>query len=68
MQKRNTYAPVLPWIDSGPVEIIGSDVLSTSANIDSWRPLLDNPYLGEEIKQLVDSLLQALRHLEQKAK
>lgn len=55
-----TFMPLVPWIVSGPVELSGSDILATPANIASWKPLLDNPYIPDESKSFIDSLIREM--------
>ncbi len=55
-----SFRPILPYIYTGPVTVVGTDVLSTEENIKNWAVLLDNPHIPDDLIQLLREILETM--------
>ena len=55
-----SYRPITPYLYTGPIEVIGTDVLSTEENIKNWSVLLDNPHIPDDLIQLLREILETM--------
>ncbi len=55
-----SYRPIAPYLYTGPIEVIGADVLSTEENIINWSVLLDNPHIPDDLIQLLREILETM--------
>ncbi len=55
-----SYRPITPYLYTGPITVIGTDVLSTEENIKNWSVLLDNPHIPDDLMTLLREILEKM--------
>ena len=56
-----SFMPLISYIYTDPIHMIGSDVLATQANTAAWEALLDNPFIPEEMKPELEEFIDNMR-------
>ncbi len=52
-----SYLPLLPYLYTNPVKTIGVDVLSTDANINGWKKILEDEDIPEQSKKSIREMI-----------
>lgn len=55
-----SYDPILPYLNTGPINVIGADVYATDANIAGWAALLKMPDIPGDEKERVQDILDRM--------
>lgn len=56
------YAPILPYIYTGPVRTIGVDVLATEDNITGWKKILNDEDIPEDSKRSIRAMIEKMEN------
>ncbi|MFN3556217.1 MAG: S41 family peptidase [Bacteroidales bacterium] len=57
-----SFMPIMPYIYTDPIHMMGSDVLATPHNTKAWEALLDNPFIPEEMKPGLEEFIANMRN------
>ncbi len=55
-----SFIPIMPYLYTDSVTVIGTDVLATEENIKNWAVLLDNPHIPDDLIQLLREILETM--------
>jgi hypothetical protein len=55
-----SFRPLIPYLYTGPISVIGTDVLATEENIKNWSVLLDNPHIPEDVMPLLRKIMEKM--------
>ncbi len=55
-----SFTPIMPYLYTDSVTVIGTDVLATEENIKNWAVLLDNPHIPDDLIQLLREILETM--------
>lgn len=56
-----SYAPLMPYLYTGPVITTGVDVIASPANIKGWEKLLEDPELPATTKKAVSEMIVKMK-------
>lgn len=54
------FRPITPYIYSGPVKLIGADVLATADNIKGWQGVASTEGLGAEQQEAIKTIVEKM--------
>jgi hypothetical protein len=55
-----SFRPLIPYLYTGPISVIGTDVLATEENIENWSVLLNNPHIPEDVMALLREIMEKM--------